>query len=572
MKELQPKILSGRPAAQGIGIGKIWILSDENKPVHPEKINKKDVSKHLEKYSNAKVVVTEDYERVKRLPDDFDLSEIIEAQIQTLNDPEVDKQVTKKIKNELNSAEYAIFSTYNEYIQLLEAADAKWANERTIDIVAIRDELIQATKEKKRVFDVRAGEIVFAEDISPTAMVKLSHKNVGGIVMEKGGLTSHAVILSQSLGIPCVINAHWNRYNIASGNSAIIDGSTGQVILRPSRKQIDEYEKRREDEINRYEKDLEWAQKPDVTKCGSEFKLRANVEFLEELPKISTHGASGIGLLSTETILFDADDFDVADQIEFYKKVIESVTEHAITIRLFDAGGDKLIEGSEGEANPFLGWRGVRMLLDKRNLLKRQLEAIYTVAGIYPGRVKILIPMISNVEEIRIVKKYCKEVQKSLEQSGINFDKNIPIGIMVEVPGIALMAAEAAKEADFFSLGTNDLTQYTLAVDRGNERIAHLFDSYHPAVWKLINMTKTAADNAGIPVAVCGEMAAYPEAAACLMGLGIKDLSMNSSSIPRVKAMLCNHELSEMQLLSERVLMAKELIEVHELLENWRTK
>lgn len=572
MKELQPKILSGRPAAQGIGIGKIWILSDENKPVHPEKINKKDVSKHLEKYSNAKVVVTEDYERVKRLPDDFDLSEIIEAQIQTLNDPEVDKQVTKKIKNELNSAEYAIFSTYNEYIQLLEAADAKWANERTIDIVAIRDELIQATKEKKRVFDVRAGEIVFAEDISPTAMVKLSHKNVGGIVMEKGGLTSHAVILSQSLGIPCVINAHWNRYNIASGNSAIIDGSTGQVILRPSRKQIDEYEKRREDEINRYEKDLEWAQKPDVTKCGSEFKLRANVEFLEELPKISTHGASGIGLLRTETILFEADDFDVADQIEFYKKVIESVTEHAITIRLFDAGGDKLIEGSEGEANPFLGWRGVRMLLDKRNLLKRQLEAIYTVAGIYPGRVKILIPMISNVEEIRIVKKYCKEVQKSLEQSGINFDKNIPIGIMVEVPGIALMAAEAAKEADFFSLGTNDLTQYTLAVDRGNERIAHLFDSYHPAVWKLINMTKTAADNAGIPVAVCGEMAAYPEAAACLMGLGIKDLSMNSSSIPRVKAMLCNHELSEMQLLSERVLMAKELIEVHELLENWRTK
>lgn len=572
MKELQPKILSGRPAAQGIGIGKIWILSDENKPVHPEKINKKDVSKHLEKYSNAKVVVTEDYERVKRLPDDFDLSEIIEAQIQTLNDPEVDKQVTKKIKNELNSAEYAIFSTYNEYIQLLEAADAKWANERTIDIVAIRDELIQATKEKKRVFDVRAGEIVFAEDISPTAMVKLSHKNVGGIVMEKGGLTSHAVILSQSLGIPCVINAHWNRYNIASGNSAIIDGSTGQVILRPSRKQIDEYEKRREDEINRYEKDLEWAQKPDVTKCGSEFKLRANVEFLEELPKISTHGASGIGLLRTETILFEADDFDVADQIEFYKKVIESVTEHAITIRLFDAGGDKLIEGSEGEANPFLGWRGVRMLLDKRNLLKRQLEAIYTVAGIYPGRVKILIPMISNVEEIRIVKKYCIEVQKSLEQSGINFDKNIPIGIMVEVPGIALMAAEAAKEADFFSLGTNDLTQYTLAVDRGNERIAHLFDSYHPAVWKLINMTKTAADNAGIPVAVCGEMAAYPEAAACLMGLGIKDLSMNSSSIPRVKAMLCNHELSEMQLLSERVLMAKELIEVHELLENWRTK
>ncbi len=570
MKELQPKVLSGRPAAQGIGIGKIWILADDNKPVHPEKIKKKEIRNHLEKYERAKKIVTEEYQKVKQLPDDFDLGDIIEAQIQTLNDPEVEKLITKKIENELSTVDYAIFSTYNDYIQLLEAADAKWANERTIDIVSVRDDLIQATKEKKRVFDVQSGEIVFANDISPTAMVKLSHKNIGGIVMEKGGFTSHAVILSQSLGIPCVINAHWDRYNITRGNKAIIDGSTGQVILRPSRRQIDEYEKRRDDEINRFKKALEWTQKPDKTKCGSEFKLRANVEFLEELPKLGSHGASGIGLLRTETILFETDDFDVEDQVEFYKKVVEKIEADTVTIRLFDAGGDKLIEGSEGESNPFLGWRGVRMLLDKKTLLKRQLEAIYRVGGIYPGRIKILIPMVSRIEEIRTVKKYCTEVQKSLELNGIYFDRNIPVGIMVEVPSIALMAAEAAKEADFFSLGTNDLTQYTLAVDRGNEKIAHLFDSFHPAVWKLIKMTKSAADEAGIPVAVCGEMAGTPEAAACLMGMGINDLSMNSSSIPRVKAALCNHSISEMKLLTEKILMAKELLEVHELLEDWR--
>ncbi|TVR19255.1 MAG: phosphoenolpyruvate--protein phosphotransferase [Balneolaceae bacterium] len=570
MKEIKPKVLSGRPAAQGIAIGNIWILTDDNKPVHPEKISKKEIKSHLAKYEKAKAEVTEEYEKIKQFPDEFDLIEIMEAQIQTLNDPEVIKQITRKIESELSTVDYAIFSTYNDYIQLLEAADAKWANERTIDIVSVRDDLIQATKEKKRVFDVKKGEIVFADDISPTTMVKLSQKKIGGIVMEKGGLTSHAVILSQSLGIPCVMHAHWDRYNIVRGYQAIIDGSTGQVIVTPSRKQIDEYQKRREDERSRFEKALEWAQKPDKTKCGSDFKLRANVEFLEELPKLSSHGASGIGLLRTETILFETDEFDIDDQIEFYKQVVESVEEDSVTIRLFDAGGDKLIEGSEGEANPFLGWRGVRMLLDKKKLLKRQLEAIYRVGGIYTGRIKILIPMISRLEEIRTLRLYCEEVKNSLELAGVKYDQNIPIGIMVEVPSIAIMAEEAAKEADFFSLGTNDLTQYTLAVDRGNEKIAHLFDSFHPAIWKLIKMTKDAADKEGISVAVCGEMAGSPEAAACLLGLGINDLSMNSSSIPKVKSVLCKHTLSEMQVLSNKVLGARDLDQVHNYLEDWR--
>ena len=570
MKEIKPKVLSGRPAAQGIATGKIWILTDDNKPVHPEKISKREIESHLNKYEKAKAEVTQEYEKIKQFPDEFDLIEIIEAQIQTLNDPEVIKQITRKIETELSTVDYAIFSTYNEYIQILEAADVKWANERTIDIVSVRDDLIQATKEKKRVFDVKKGEIVFAVDISPTAMVKLSQKKIGGIVMEKGGFTSHAVILSQSLGIPCVINAHWNRYNIVRGNQAIIDGSTGQVIVTPTRKQVDEYQKRREDELSRFEKALEWAQKPDKTKCGSDFKLSANVEFLEELPKLTSHGASGIGLLRTETILFETDEFDIDDQIEFYKKVVESAEKDTVTIRLFDAGGDKLIEGSEGEANPFLGWRGVRMLLDKKKLLKRQLEAIYRVGGFFPGRVKILIPMISRLEEIRTIRQFCEEVKISLELSGTTYDESIPIGIMVEVPSIAIMADEAAKEADFFSLGTNDLTQYTLAVDRGNEKIAHLFDSFHPAIWKLIKMTKDAADKEGIAVAVCGEMAGVPEAAACLLGMGINDLSMNSSSIPKVKSVLCKHSLSEMQKLSKKVLLAKDLDHVHSLLDEWR--
>ncbi|MCC5906409.1 MAG: phosphoenolpyruvate--protein phosphotransferase [Balneolaceae bacterium] len=570
MKELQPKILSGKPAAPGIGVGNAFILRDDNKPVHPEKISDQEIEENIRKFENAREFLVQEYEKIKTIPDDYDVVEIIDAQIQALNDPEVTSTIKRKIKEENFSADYAIFSTFNDYIQLLESAGAQWAKDRTIDVVSIRDELIQATKEKKKEFDVIKGEIVFAEDIPPTVMVKLSRIKISGIVMERGGLTSHAVILSQSLGIPCVINAHWDRFQLQDGNDVIIDGSTGQVILRPSWKQKQEYLKRKEEQFSRFQKALEWARKPNKTSCGSEFTLRANVEFLEELPRLKTHGARGVGLLRTETILFESNEFDVWDQVEFYSKMVEAAEGHTVTIRLFDAGGDKLLENSENEANPFLGWRGIRMLLDKKEFLKKQLEAIYRVSGKFTGKVKILIPMVSSMEEIHEVKRHCIDVCSSLSRQHVPVDTETPIGIMVEVPSIALMAEYVAKHVDFFSLGTNDLTQYTLAVDRGNEKISHLFDSFHPSIWKLIKMSKDAADKEGIPVAICGEMASKPEAAACLLGLGIRDLSMNTGSIPLVKSVLCSNTLDEMKKLAERVLDADELEHIHELLEEWR--
>lgn len=570
MKEQQPKILSGKPAAPGIGVGNAFILRDDNKPVRPEKISDQEIEENIRKFENAREFLVKEYEKIKNIPDDYDVVEIIDAQIQALNDPEVTSTINRKIKEEKYSADYAIFSTFNDYIQLLESAGAQWAKDRTIDVVSIRDELIQATKEKKKEFDVKTGEIVFAEDIPPTVMVKLSRIKISGIVMERGGLTSHAVILSQSLGIPCVINAHWDRFQLQDGNDVIIDGSTGQVILRPSWKQKQEYRKRREEQLSRFQKALEWARKPNKTSCGSEFTLRANVEFLEELPRLKSHGALGVGLLRTETILFESNEFDVPDQVEFYTKMVESAEGHTVTIRLFDAGGDKLLENSENEANPFLGWRGVRMLLDKKEFLKKQLEAIYRVSGKFSGKVRILIPMVSSMEEIHEVKRHCFDVCNSLSRQQVPVDTETPIGIMVEVPSIALMAEHVAKHVDFFSLGTNDLTQYTLAVDRGNEKISHLFDSFHPSIWKLIKMSKDAADKEGIPVAICGEMASKPEAAACLLGLGINDLSMNTGSIPIVKSVLCSNTLDEMKKLAERVLDAEELEHIHELLEEWR--
>lgn len=570
MKDFHTRVFSGRPAAQGIGIGKVWVLEEREKTVHPEKILESEAEENVEKFVKARELVRSEYEKLKYIPEEDDLEEIIDAQIQTLYDPEVTSSIKSKIKEDHFAVDYAIFSTFNDYIQLMENSGSAWAKDRTIDVVSIRDELIRATTERRKGYSVKKGEIVFAEEISPTVMVHLSRIEIAGIVMEKGGLTSHAVILSQSLGIPCVINVHWNRYNIHNGSDVIIDGTTGQVIINPTWKQKEEYKRRKEDEKKRFKKALEWANKPNKTKCGSEFTLRANIEFLEELPRLQTHGAKGIGLLRTETILFETDEFDVTKQVEFYKKMLEAADGNSVTIRLFDAGGDKLIDNSEREDNPFLGWRGVRMLLDKRKLLKNQLEAIFRVSGEYKGKVKILIPMVSRIEEIEKVKETSREVQQYLGLRDISYDEDIKLGVMVEVPSIALMADHIAKHVDFFSIGTNDLTQYTLAVDRGNEKISNLFDSLHPAIWRLIKMTKDAAEKHGIPVAVCGEMASKPEAAACLLGLGIKDLSMNTGSIPIVKSILCSHDFEEMKKLSEQVLNAEKLDEIYHLLEGWR--
>lgn len=564
--------LKGRAVSSGIGIGPTTILSFEPTAVRPDKIEPNEIPLHLQKLRDSRNLLLEEYEALKGESNLQEARDILEAQILTLKDPEVNKRVQFKIESERHSVGYAIFSTLNEYIQLFETSAVKWANDRAIDIVAIRDEWIDVVSENRKEISIEKGDVIFAEEISPALMVKISRIKVAAIVMEKGGDTSHAVILSQSLGIPCVINTHWNRYQVKEGAPVIVDGLDGHVIIYPDDQQLAQYEKRREEDFFRVKESLKWVKRENVTKCGSPFSLRANVEFLEELPKVATHGAQGVGLLRTETVLFETTEFDVKEQVEFYSKILQATANEFVTIRLFDAGGDKLIDDKESEANPFLGWRGVRMLLDEPTLLKNQLEAIYRVSAGYRGRLKILIPMVSRLEEILKLKAIAEEVRNTLTGKNVDFDNEIPIGIMVEVPSIVMMANKIAKYVDFFSIGTNDLTQYTLAVDRGNEKISTLFDSYHPAIWKMIRMTKEAADAHRIPISVCGEMASKPEAAACLLGMGINDLSMNSSAIPNVKAVLCSHTLLELQELAERVLETDELKGIHELFSKWTVK
>ncbi|MEX0646953.1 MAG: phosphoenolpyruvate--protein phosphotransferase [Balneolaceae bacterium] len=569
MKKHHPKVVQGTAASAGIGIGTAWILEDEETIVRPEKIEKEEVEQHLEKFENAKKSVIKDYLHLKKMTDDEDVAAIIEAQIQTLKDPELNSLIEAKIHGKKYGVIYAVFSTFNEYIQLMETSDARWLNDRSIDVISIRDQLIHFLQDRRKKQPIPKKAVVLAREVSPTVLIQLSRMEISGIVMEKGGLTSHAVILSQSLGIPCVVGAPWKKYQIHNGTEAILDGVTGEVIFKPFDSQREEFKQREASQKHKLEENLKWTRKPHEALCGTKFTLRANIEFLEELSRLAPFGAKGVGLLRTETILFQTEKFDVNEQVDFYSKVAEASNHEPVTIRLFDAGGDKLLDNVASDANPFLGWRGVRMLLDEKVLLEKQLEAIYRVSGLHKGKLKILIPMISSLEEVIAIKKHIEEVKTKLLNDSVEIDPDVPIGIMVEVPSTALMAKEIGRHADFFSIGTNDLTQYTLAVDRVNEKISHLFQPNHPSVWKLIKMIKEGADHNNIPVAVCGEMASDPKAAACFLGLGINDLSMNTGAIPGVKAVLCKHTITQMQEFAALVLEAEQTAQIIELFKHW---
>lgn len=569
-QELKARTLLGTPGAGGRGVGRPVIINTEKRVVKPEKIGEDNVDDEVELLEKALDELVEEFEGLKIINDEEDVADVMESQVQLLRDPELKKSILGKIRDQKFKAVYAIFSSFNEYIQILENAEANWLKNRTIDIVSIRDQLIDTVRNKQPDYIHADNGVVFAEELSPTEMIKLSRFDLAGIVTEKGGLTSHVVILAQSLGIPCVIGVDWKRMHPDDFKFVMIDGDVGSVLFEPTEQLKKDVKSYKKEKLRKHEIALQWASEPDETECGCSFTIRGNVEFISELPRIKTHGARGVGLLRTETILFESGGFDVQTQIDFYRQAADASGDDPVIIRLFDAGGDKLPENHEEEHNPFLGWRGIRMLLDKPNLLRQQYEAILRVSADYEGKIKILVPMISHMQQIQEAQEILEDVKKELRQSNVGFDDNIPFGIMIEVPGIAMMAKEAAEKVDFFSIGTNDLTQYMLAVDRGNSKISSLYQPSHPSVWRMIQFVANASKEAGIPISVCGEMASNPLYAACFLGMGISDLSMTTNSIPAVKEMLCSHTLAEFKEKSMQVLQAKTSTEVNLIFSEWK--
>lgn len=564
-------IIHGVPASPGIAMGKAYVHQRNVPEIETSRIEDDHVEDQIMVFRSARKNLQNQWKQLREKETDKQSKAILDAQITIISDPDLKTRVEKLIEDELHGAQYAIDKAFENYIEKLSKAGNTMMTDRLVDLYDIRNRLLEAAGPKAIPSFFKNGDILIAEEISPREVIQLSHQNIKGFVMERGGNTSHAAIIARSVGIPAVVGAKGIIDMIKNQAIVCLDGEQGLVSINPSKHTRKHVERLRNDQMSTIEEQLDICEQPSKTADDKSFIIRANVEFPEELKNVEQFNAEGIGLLRTESVYLNQEQFGHAEnQASIYEKMLTHTQNFPVVIRLFDVGGDKFRGTKISESNPFLGWRGIRMLLDERTILREQLKAILTTAGKYPGRVKLLVPMVSTLEEIKEVKKEVKKCHQELANANIAVDENIVLGMMVEIPSVAIQANHFAPEVDFFSIGTNDLTQYLLAVDRGNALISKLYNQAHPAMWKLINHIIKIAHKNNIEVDVCGELAANPVAAACLIGAGVSSLSMSPVWIPHVKQLLIKRSKADMEELAEQVQLCVDGQEVETLFNNWK--
>lgn len=567
-------IIDGLSASPGIAIGPAFIYQRGSIEIDPQKIEQKEIDRELQNFEEVRTLTVQDLERISsigRKDIGNDTSDIIDAQIEIVNDPELKSSVHQQIKENQYKADFAVCEAFKKYLGMIESSGNKLMIERMVDVRDIRDRMVRKLQHRWQSTNVNERSIVVSDEITPSEIIEFTHNNILAVALNKGGLTAHTSIIANAMGLPSVIGTSVATKAIKNGEKIIVDGTRGRIIIRPTDETLEKYQRLLRQQKHKEQEQQKILSLPSVTASGEHFSLQANIEFDEELVNIDKYKADGIGLLRTES-LFMADGLhlDRSSQEAFYQKSLIITKNQPVTIRLFDIGGDKILNEARPEANPFLGWRGIRVLLDRKDLLNDQLYAILKVAGENPGRIKILLPMISTLEELLKVKEEISKIQVLLEEEGHKVDNHIKIGIMIEVPSTAIQADSFAPHIDFFSIGTNDLTQYVLAVDRGNTLISDLYQQMHPSVWRLINMTAKAAKKYGKGISVCGELASKPFGAFCLMGMGISQLSMVPTAIPIVKKILVSHSLKEMKNISHQVEKASTHTEIMGIVRKWQ--
>lgn len=563
--------ISGAPACPGIVIGNTGLYQRVRPNVSDTQIADGEAGDHIHKFYEALDVAEEELRVLLGNSELEESADLIQTQIAILKDPEMQDRVEQEISANNKPVDSAVESIFRNYLQVIQENHGGTFQNKSVDISDIRDRLLQIIHNKRD--EIKEGTILVARELSPREIISFSNRDIKGLITDRGGTTSHAAIIARSMNIPTVVGTQKATEVINSGDEVVLDGRNGEVVIHPKEETRNKY-KRLIDQQSKRQSDFEsLCKKANETSDGKTFSLQANIEFAEELSIANKYRAEGVGLLRTESIYLSRKDFQNIDrQVAFYKSILELTAPHQVTIRLFDVGGDKFFGDEDMEQNPFLGWRGIRMLLEQKELLKNQLRSIYKTSGDFMGRIRILVPMVSAMEEVNKLKSIIDDVQQELISEGITIDRKIPLGLMVEVPSVAVKADLFAKNTDFLSIGTNDLTQYTLAVDRGNERISNLYDQRHPAIWQLIKEVADAGKRSGVPVSVCGELASDPIAACCLMGLGIDVLSMNAVVLPSVKQMLRSYSQADMQELGEKVLQAETLNDIDNIFSNWEIK
>ncbi len=570
------RIMKGIPASQGISIGKVFLYSSNTLNVPSYTIDPEEVAGEIARFEIALEKVRADLVEIARKTtagSGTDDRKIIDTHIMMIDDPDLRNQVIQGIGSENRNAEQIVEATISMMAGTLEAAGDEYLRERTVDLIDVQSRILHHLMylERTSLADIEEEVVVVAQNLLPSEVLTMNKQFIKGIVLDAGGKTSHTAILARSFEIPAVLGLSTVSKKVRNGNTIIVDGNHGTVILRPGvsvvkmyKERIIEWEQHEEDLLTLYNL-------PAATQDGQRVQLKANIELPQESDSALSHGADGVGLYRSEFLFMHANDAaHEEEQFEAYAYVLKKFKDRGpVTIRTIDLGGDKITPGIDDfdEENPILGWRAVRFCLSRKDIFRTQLRAMLR-ASVY-GNLRIMFPMISGVDELDDVLKVLEEAKDECRRHNYPFSDSIQVGSMIEVPSAAIISDIIARKVDFLSIGTNDLIQYTIAVDRGNEKIAYLYDPFHPGVLRLIKMIIDNGHRAGIPVAMCGEMASDPLSAILLLGMGLDEFSMSPTGILEVKKIIRSVTGSETKELADRVIQLDSSQEIQRLIREW---
>jgi len=565
----------GLAVSSGIGIGKAFVVPESAKRIIPKKhILPADKDKEIARFdSSLATVITRiaaqmDAVKDTSIPCNKIQKEIFETYFLMLNDPEFMKNVKNDFNNSDYNIEYILNKKTEESAEMLEASGNDYLAERAQDIRDIFGQVLDDLLDFHpfKIDSIPEGSVIVAKTLNPSDTLILSKKKIAGLALIEGGISSHVGILARNYGVPAVFDLHKITKKIKTGSTIIVDGNAGEVIDDPDEVTINDYLNKIEQEKLHQEQLSKFRDKPAQTKDGTKFTVMANIGTVPEAEIAMQEGADGIGLFRTEFLFMTAVNDGISSshnsssalseesQFEAYKKVLSVMKGKPVTIRTLDAGGDKIINSSEikiyEEKNPLMGQRAIRLSLANPNQLKTQFRALFRAAKF--GNLKIMLPLITSIEQVREALKIAERAKEELKNEEKEFVGDVPIGIMIETAAAALTSDCLTKEAKFFSIGTNDLTQYTIGVDRENALVSPLYDEFHLAVLRLIQTTISNAEAANIPISVCGEMASRDESVMVLAGMGIRNLSMSAKRITQIKEVLSRFTIDELKSISEK--------------------
>ena len=553
-------LLKGVPASPGIAISKVFKLKSESISIDPTIVDDSSVDTEVEKFVKA---VEKSKSELKSLQSKvvrkvgLENAKIFDVHQLLLEDSVIIEETIHSIKKENKSAEFAFFHIMQKYENTLNGSSTNHFQNRSSDLRDVKRRVIRHIQGDRtdQLNQLSGSAVIVTNDLTPSDAVMLEKRKVLGFATDLGGRTSHAAIMARSMEVPSVVGLRRIFNLVEEGDRIVIDGNEGKVLIQPDEKTINHYRKLQEKYYDTNRKLDEIRDLKCLTIDGKEIELSANLEFSDEAESVKSHGAKGVGLYRTDYIYLTKKELPTEEeQFQEYRKIVKKISPDPVIIRTMDLGGDKLPKSFliPPQENPFLGWRAIRISLDRKDIFETQLRAILRASG--AGNVKILFPMISGLDEVHECKKAVENAKSELQKEGIKYDLDIEIGVIIEVPSAALLADKIAKEVDFLSIGTNDLVQYLLAVDRGNERIAYLYQHLHPAILRMIKQIIMAGHQEGVWVGMCGEMASDPLSTLILIGMDLDEFSVSPIAVPEIKKIIRSTEYREAARIAKKVL------------------